>query len=64
MFAYKKNLQELPVSPSSTELICNIEKFGAKKYVTDHRIASFLLLFILIQLFIALKGNFSGLFFF
>ena len=40
---------------SSTQLFGNI---GAKKYFRDHRTAN------LIQLFVTMKGNFSGLFFF
>ena len=51
------------LSPSSSSaslphFLRNIRELGAKKYFTDHRIAT------RIQLFVAIKGNFSGLFFF
>ena len=42
---------------SSPQLFGNIGKFVTKKYLTDHRTAN------TIQLFFAIKGNFSGLFF-
>ena len=39
-------------------LFRNNGEFGAKKYFTDHRAAN------TNQLFVVLRGNFSGLFFF
>ena len=42
----------------SPRLFRNIGEFGAKKYFAYHRTAN------RIQLFISIKGNFSGLFFF
>ena len=41
--------------PSSSQLFRNIGKFWAKKYFTDHQRAN------KIQLFVAIKGNFSTL---
>ena len=54
----KHNALELQVSLYSAELFRNIGKFGAKEYFMDHQTAN------TIQLFIAIKGNFSGIFFF
>ena len=48
-------------SPSSStllQLFQNIREFGAKQYSTEHRTAN------IIQLFVAMKGNFSVLFLF
>ena len=45
-------------SPSSSRLLPNIGEFGTKKYFTDHQTTN------AIKLSVALKGNFSGLFFF
>ena len=42
----------------SSRLFENIGEFGAKKYFTEHRTAN------AIQLVVAIKENFSGLFFF
>ena len=39
-------------------ILRNIGEFGAKKYRTDHQTSN------IIQLFVAVNGNFSGLFFF
>ena len=47
-----------PVSLSSAEIFRNIGKFGTKKHFTDHQSAN------TIQLFVAIKGTFSGLFFY
>ena len=54
------NALHLRFSPSSScpQLFRNIKKIGAKKYFTDHRAAN------IIQLFVAIKGNLSGVFFF
>ena len=49
---------ELPFSPSSAQLFRNIGEFEAKKYFTDHRTVN------IFQLFVAIKGHFSGQFFF
>ena len=43
---------------SSPQLFQNKLEFGAKKYFTGHQTAN------TIPLFVAIKGNFSGLFFF
>ena len=45
-------------SASLPHFFQNIGEFGAKKYFTDQRAAN------TIQLFVAIKGDFSGLFFF
>ena len=45
-------------SSSSPGLFQKIEEFGAKKKFTDHQTAT------TIQIFVAIKGNFSGLIFF
>ena len=52
----KYDALELPFSPSSFQPFQNIEKFRAKKYFTDHWTAN------TIQLFVALKENFSGVY--
>ena len=54
----KHNALELQVSLYPAELFRNIGKFGAKEYFMDHQTAN------TIQLFIAIKGNFSGILFF
>ena len=54
------NALQLLFSPSSSspKPFQNIGEFGAKNYFVDHETTS------TIQLFVATKGNFSGLFFF
>ena len=54
------NALHLRFSPSSScpRLFRDIKKIGGKRYFTDHRAAN------IIQLFVAIKGNFSGLLFF
>ena len=47
-----------PTSSSSPRLFRNVEEFGVKKYFTYHRTVNKILLYV------AIKGNFSGLFFF
>ena len=44
--------------PSSPPLFPNIREFGEKKNFTDHQALN------AIHLFVAVKGNYSGLFFF
>ena len=52
------NVFQLPVSLSFAELFWNIWEVGAKKYFIDNQTAN------TIQLFVAIKGHCSGLFYF
>ena len=57
----KRNAFLLPFSIFiffSATFFLEYQEFRAKKYFTGHRTAN------IIQLFVAIKGNFSGLFFF
>ena len=55
----KCNALRLPFSPSSLspQIFWDIGEFGAEKYFTDHQSPD------TIQLFIAIKGNISSLFY-
>ena len=54
----RHNTLELPVSFFSAERFWNIGEFWAKKHFRDYRTAN------TVQLFVAIKRNFSSLFFF
>ena len=59
----KHRALRLTFSPSSSssslsKLFRNIVGLGAKEYITDYQTAN------TVQLYVAIKGNFSGLFFF
>ena len=61
LFLEKHNALRLFFSPLpsySPQLFCNIGQFGGKKYLTDHWAAN------TFQLFVAVEGNFSSIFFF
>ena len=57
-FLAKHNALEIPFSSSSATLFQNIREFGAEKHFTGHRTAN------TIKILDAIKGDFSGLFFF
>ena len=57
-YTYAYNTLELPFSSSSAQLFWNIGELGAKSYFTHYWTTN------AIQLFVAIKGNFSGLLFF
>ena len=56
--AFACNVLELAFSPSTLQHFQNIGEFGAKEDFTDHQTAN------TIHLFLTVKGNFSGQFFF
>ena len=55
-FLGNKSVQELPIS--TWKFFENIREFGGEKYFTDHSTGN------KTQLFVAIKGNFTELFFF